>query len=111
MTPEPTPVSGITPRSPPELPVTLIFTTAGLTLAATAMVADDSSMATGWTVPAFVACGNPRLDAAGRSSAPAAPSARTVPPDARTADNSDAARIEPGRGRVRAVWATEVGAG
>ena len=34
-------------------PVTRIFTTAGLTLDATAIVADDSSMATGWTAPAL----------------------------------------------------------
>ena len=35
-------------------PVTVIRTTAGLTLAATAIVADDSSMVTGWMAPALV---------------------------------------------------------
>ena len=60
MTPEPTPVSGMTPALPALLePVTVIRTTAGLTLAATAMVADDSLMATGWTVPTLVAWGAP----------------------------------------------------
>ena len=41
------------------LPVTVIRTTAGLTLAATAMVAEDSSIVTGWTAPTFVP-GRPR---------------------------------------------------
>ena len=55
MTPEPTPVGGMTPRLPVSFaPVTRILTTAGLTLVATAMVADDSSMATGWRAPALV---------------------------------------------------------
>ncbi len=85
------------------LPVTVIRTTAGLTLAATAIVADDSSMATGWVVPAFVAGGTLVLVTAGRSSAPVAPRARTVPPDARTADSSETAMSEPPRPRDRPV--------
>src|SRR6187401_48090 len=91
MTPEPTPVGGMTPRLPVSVaPVTRILTTAGLTLVATAIVADDSSMATGWRAPALVDWGDVTA-AAGRSRAPVALSARTVPPEARTADSSAAA--------------------
>ena len=95
ITPEPTPVGGMTPRLPVSVaPVTRILTTAGLTLVATAMVADDSSMATGWRAPALVDCGDVTT-AAGRSRAPAALSARTVPPEARTADRRAAASNAP----------------
>ena len=72
MTPEPTPVSGMTPRSPAfALPVTVIRTTAGLTFAATAIVADDSSMVTGLVAPTFVpvateAAGAASVERAGR---------------------------------------------
>src|SRR4051794_11547991 len=98
MTPDPTPVSGMTPLLPAlVVPVTVIRTTAGLTLDATAIVADDSSMATGWTVPTLVACGTLADAGAGRSSAPAAVSAATVPTDARTADRIDATTSEPPR--------------
>ena len=91
MTPDPTPVSGMTPLLPAfAVPVTVMRTTAGLTLAATAIVADDSSMATGWTVPTLVACGALAEAGAGRSSAPTADSAATVPTDASTADSTDA---------------------
>src|SRR5258708_4310060 len=95
MTPDPTPVGGMTPKLPvSDRPVTVIRTTAGLTADATAIVADDSSMAPGWTAPALLPAGDVSA-AAGRSSAPTAPSARTVPPDARTADRSVAATSEP----------------
>ena len=104
ITPEPTPVSGMTPYVPElALPVTVIRTTAGLTLAATAIVADDSSMVTGWVVPALVASGTLVVETTGRSSAPVAPRARTVPPDARTADSSETATSEPPRPRDRPV--------
>ncbi len=98
MTPDPTPVAGMTPLLPESLaPVTVIRTTAGLTLAATAIVADDSSMVTGWVEPVLVAWLDAGAGAIGRSSAPAAPSARTVPPEASTADSTAAARIVPPR--------------
>jgi len=72
MTPEPTPVAGMTPRLPElVVPVTVIRTTAGLTFDATAMVADDSSMATGWTPATLVAWGAESDGATGRSRAPA----------------------------------------
>src|SRR6478735_309741 len=96
MTPDPTPVSGITPLLPAfAVPVTVMRTTAGLTLAATAIVADDSSMVTGWTVPTFVACGALAEAGAGRSSTPTADSAATVPTDASTAERTDASTNEP----------------
>ena len=97
-TPEPTPVAGMTPLLPASvLPVTVIRTTAGLTLAATAMVADDSSTVTGCVDPVVVAWVEAGAGAAGRSRAPAAPRARTVPPEARTAERSAAARTDPPR--------------
>src|SRR6478752_2368227 len=49
MTPEPTPVAGMTPVLPWSEPVTVILTTAGLTLDATAMVADCSSTGAVWS--------------------------------------------------------------
>src|SRR5918993_4285823 len=113
MTPDPTPVGGMTPRLPvSEAPVTRIFTTAGLTVDATAIVADDSSRATGWTAPALDAWGEVAA-AVGRSRAPAALSARTVPPDARTAERSVAAMSEPvpRPSRRPAAVAGAVGAG
>src|SRR3954468_21070566 len=80
MTPDPTPVGGMTPKLPvSDRPVMVMRTTAGLTADATAIVADDSSMATGWTAPALVAWDEVDTGA-GRSRAPAASSARTVPP-------------------------------
>ena len=95
MTPEPTPLSGMIPRSPaPWIPLTVIRTTAGLMFAATAIVADDSSIDTGLTAPTLV----PGVtDEAGRprSSDPVTPSARTVPPEARTAASSAAATTDP----------------
>jgi hypothetical protein len=47
----------MTPRLVSTLALTVMRTTAGLTLAATAIVADDSSMVTGWVVPTFVPLG------------------------------------------------------
>src|SRR3954468_15820947 len=98
MTPDPTPVSGITPLFPTfAVPVTVIRTTAGLTLEATAIVADDSSIATGWTVPTLVAWGALAAEGEGRSSAPTADRAATVPTDASTADRRQASTSEPPR--------------
>ena len=103
MTPEPTPVSGMTPRSPEfALPVTVMRTTAGLTLAATAMVADDSSMVTGWVVPTLCPV-TTEAAGAGWSKAPLALRATTVPPEARIADRRAAARTGPIEFRFRAT--------
>ena len=73
----------------------MILTTAGLTFAATSMVADDSSMVTGWTVPTLLPCPVGDTMAVVRSRLPVAASAATVPVEARTADRSATARIEP----------------
>ena len=104
MTPEPTPVSGMTPWFVLTLPVTVMRTTAGLTLAATAMVADDSSMVTGCVVPTVWPAGPVEDAGAGWSSAPVAPSAKTVPPDARTAERSAAARTVGPEPRLVVRW-------
>ena len=48
ITPEPTPVSGMIPVEVSTLPLVVIRTTAGLTAAATSIVAEDSSIVTGW---------------------------------------------------------------
>src|ERR671936_2728965 len=92
MTPDPTPVSGIWPPNAFVLtPSTVIRTTAGLTLAAASMIADDSSIVTGCWAPTVVV---PPLAvwAGWRSRAPDAVRARYVPPDAivaaSTEDNS-----------------------
>src|SRR6187402_2794251 len=95
MTPEPTPVSGMAPDASGVVPPTVIRTTAGLTLAATSMVAEDSSMVTGLVVPTLLPWPVVGMKAPPRSSAPLAPRTRTVPPAARTADRSETARIEP----------------
>src|SRR6476659_10052991 len=77
------------------LPFEVLRTTAGLTAAATSIVADDSSMVTGWlfapTVVPVAAVGV----ATGRSRTPVALSASTVPPEARTADSSAALKTVP----------------
>src|SRR5436190_8907165 len=92
----------VTPLPVSAAPVTLIFTTAGLTFDATAIVADCSSMATGWTEPALDACATAGAgEMAGRSSAPAALSAITVPPAARMAESRDAAINGPAPPPVR----------
>ena len=113
MTPEPTPVSGMTPRLPAfDVPVTVIRTTAGLTLAATAIVADDSSIATGWSVPTFVACGTLERCRApvGRARRPRRARGR-CPAEARTADRSGAARTRPAARPRSTGVAGAVGAG
>ncbi len=94
MTPEPTPVSGMIPLLVSALPETVIRTTAGLTLDATSMVADCSSMVTGWLALTFV----PLFETGAapvRSSAPVADRATTVPPEARIADSAAARTTEP----------------
>ena len=68
------------------------------------MVADNSSIATGWTRAGVGRLGRRRRAATGRSSAPAASSARTVPPDARTAESSAAASKAPPRRRHASCW-------
>src|SRR5260370_21606165 len=87
MIPEPTPCSGIVPPSGSVVvPVSVIRTTAGLTLLAASMIAEDSSTATG-TLLAEIFAGA----AAGVLRAPIAPvpsSTRTVPPEASTADRT-----------------------
>jgi hypothetical protein len=92
ITPEPTPCSGrLTALG--STPSVTMRTTAGPALAATSTIADDSSIVTGCLIEvgsAFEA-GAP----AGLSSVPVAVSAAYVPPDARTAARSDAARIVP----------------
>src|SRR4051812_1155708 len=85
MTPDPTPVVGIvSPIESVLVPSTVMRTTAGVTFAATSMIADDSSSVTGCFAPTVV----PVVVAAGigvwRSSAPDAFNARNVPPEPRT---------------------------
>ena len=59
------------------------------------MVADCSSIETGWSAPTLVPWATAAdVGAAGRSRAPAALNARTVPPEASTADRSAAASRE-----------------
>src|SRR5215210_4040680 len=113
MTPEPTPVAGIVPPMASGLvSLTVIRTTAGLTFAATSMIAEDSSSVTGCFAPTVVP---PAVVAAGarepRSSAPEALSAKNVPPEPRTAARM-AARITWPSGderRPRGVTATVSG--
>src|SRR6266446_6058649 len=112
MRPEPTPSDGIAPfgsknglcgsklglfgstvAAPPVSVV--VRTTAGPALAATLMIADDSSLVT----CCFPAVADTAFElgagAAGRSSAPVALRATKVPPEARTADRSAADRTTP----------------
>ncbi len=95
MTPEPTPVSGMIPLDVSTLPLTLMRTTAGLAFAATLIVADDSSIVTGWLLAPTVVVVGVVDTGAGRSSAPVALSATSVPPDASTADRSAAPKTVP----------------
>src|SRR5437660_12304329 len=101
MTPEPTPVCGIVSPSPLVfVPSAVIRTTAGLTFAATSMIADDSSSVTGWRAPTVVLLdGTVPTGVVARLSAPDASRARKVPPDARVAPSGGARR--PGRGGGR----------
>src|SRR6187397_1611512 len=103
MTPEPTPVAGMMPRSVFASPEVVICTTAGLTLAATSMVADDSSIVTGCAEPTVWPV---ELDATGVgwSSEPVACSAMTVPPEASTAARRADATIMQAPPREPVVW-------
>src|SRR4029079_3369150 len=95
MTPEPTPVSGITPRLPASVePLTVIRTTAGLTLAATLIVADDSSIVTGRGAPTLVPCAVTWFVTT-RLRAPVALRPSTVPPAASTAESKATATSDP----------------
>src|SRR5947208_13847490 len=97
MTPEPTPVCGIVSPSPLVfVPSAVIRTTAGLTFAATSMIADDSSSVTGWRAPTVVLLdGTVPTGVVARLSAPDASRARKVPPDARMAPSSAASMTWP----------------
>src|SRR5919107_2066982 len=95
MTPEPTPVAGIWPKSGSSLPLVVIRTTAGLALAATSIVADDSSIVTGWRADTGVPVAGLEAGWLGRSKAPVALRGGTVPPDASTADSRAAPRTVP----------------
>src|SRR5688500_8635661 len=73
----------------------VIRTTAGLTAAATEMVAEFSSIGGGWLLAPTVVPVGPVWTSAVRSRAPVARRARTVPVDASTADSRAAARSVP----------------
>src|SRR5690242_11695835 len=95
MKPEPTPVSGTAPSGSVVVPAVVIFTTAGLSLAATSMTADDSLIETGcWLLP--IVLPEPTVEVGtGLSNAPARSRTSTVPVDATTADRSEAAMTVP----------------
>src|SRR5688572_28049904 len=95
MTPDPTPVSGMMPFDVSTLAPVVIRTTAGLTAAATSMVAEFSSMVRGRLLAPTVVPVGPTWTGAERSSTQVARRARTVPPEARTADRRDATRSVP----------------
>jgi len=86
------------------LPLTVIRTTAGLAFAATSIVALDSSIVTGWLLAPTVVPVGVTAVAAGRSKAPDAFSATTVPPEARTAARSAAPRTVPVPRPTREPW-------
>src|SRR5574338_112285 len=94
MTPEPTPRSGIwPPNGSVVVPVAVIWTTAGLTVAAALTTADESSTAMGCEV--CPGAWLPVADPTGRLRAPVLSRTTTVPPDASTADSAAAATIRP----------------
>ena len=97
MTPDPTPVLGMSVPNTPVSPlpvVVVILTTAGPAFAAASMTADDSSMVTGTCAP--VGCVAPAwVVVAVRSSTPARSRTTTVPPAARTADSREAVTTVP----------------
>src|SRR5437868_6216296 len=97
MIPDPTPVSGMVDPKPLFAWLEdVIWTTAGPTFCATAVTAEFSSMEGAWVDDAFAPA--PTLGTGAgviRVSAPVAPSAASVPPDARTAEIRLAARIVP----------------
>src|SRR5512141_2063648 len=102
MTPEPTPSVGTLPNGSVVVPSVVILTTAGLSLAATSMTADDSSIWTGCVLPVVVPVPVVVWTTV-RSNAPARSRTATVPPDATTADSNDAATIVPSPGPPRRV--------
>jgi hypothetical protein len=108
MKPEPTPVSGTLPKGSVVVPLVVILTTAGLSLVATSMTADDSLTVTCW-VPPMVVAGPTFDDGAGLSNAPARSSTSTVPVEATTADRREAAMTVPMPGPAR--WLCDAGAG
>ena len=80
MTPEPTPVDGTVVPSKSPAPWTVIRTTAGLTRAEASMMADDSSMVTGWPGWLLDVCvPSGRLDWAGRPRTPVSARRAIVP--------------------------------
>src|SRR5262245_32793383 len=88
------PVSGSAPPSPSaEVPLAVIRTTAGLTLAAAFTTAEESSMTMVPLVGRLPAPDAP--GAAWRTSAPVDWRSTTVPPDASTADRTDTATMLP----------------
>ena len=88
----------------------MICTTAGLAFDATAIVADDSSIVTGWLLaPTVVPVVLVEVGVVS-SSAPVALSAKTVPPDARTADSRAAPTTVPTPDRPDLVEVTGVDA-
>src|SRR5436309_15881580 len=112
MKPEPTPSAGTPPNGSVEAPPVVILTTAGLSFAATSMTAEDSLMVTGCVPPVAVALPTDDVGT-GRSSAPVRSRTRTVPPDAMTADSSEAATTvaRPGPDRTALVRVTGTGSG
>src|SRR3954447_21936406 len=110
--PEPTPAAGTPPNGSVEAPPVVILTTAGLSLAATSMTAEDSLMVTGCVPPVAVALPTDD-DGTGRSNAPERSRTSTVPPEATTADSSEAATIvaRPGPDRRALVGTTGTGSG
>src|SRR5688572_21859838 len=85
----------MTPFDVSTLEPVVIRTTAGLTAAATSMVAEFSLMVRGWLLAPIVVPVGPTCTVAERSSTPVARRASTVPPEARTADSRDATRSVP----------------
>src|SRR5688572_18987629 len=76
-------------------PPIVIRTTAGLTAAATSIVAEFSLIGPGWLLAPTVVPVGPAGSTVARSSAPVARRARTVPLEASTADRSAAAKSVP----------------
>src|SRR5262245_54596401 len=110
MIPEPTPCSGMDPpNGSVVVPLTIIRTTEGPALAAASMIADDSSIVTGWRAAACEAELLLLAPVAAGSRAPAPFRARTVPPAARIAERAEAATMLPGPARRAPVVARATG--
>src|SRR4051795_6209582 len=111
MKPDPTPSDGMPPNGSADglAPPGVILTTAGLSCEATSMTAEDSLIVTGCVPP--VAMALPTFEGAGCANAPVRSSTRTVPPEAITADRSDAAITVPSPGPERRAGTTGVAAG